>query len=272
MKTFTISALPGTSASMDVFLREAEYEFMHHDRRPCVLVIPGGGYRFVAPREGEPVALAFVRAGYQACVLHYSVRSTDDHPILGDVPMQEAGAAIRYIRDHADDWGIDPNKITVCGGSAGGHLAGSIGVFGSDPTRIPGAEDGNCQPNAMVLCYPVISSGCKAHSDSFGNLSGHWEVCPERDPWSLEKHISKTTCPAFIWAPVLDDCVPVENSLLMATAMQEKGILYELHLYSKGWHGICLADGEVGAPVPEVATWFPMCLNWLNGIGVGPGY
>ncbi len=272
MKAFTVSPLPGTSATMDVILRENTYEFVEHAPRPCMLVIPGGGYRMVSPREGEPVALAFVRAGYNACVLHYSVRPDDNCPILGDTPLLEAAAAIRYIRDHAEEWGIDPNRISVCGGSAGGHLAGSIGILGSDSSRVPGAEDGKCRPNAMVLCYPVITGGEKAHHDSLGNLSGHWEACPQRDPWSLEKLVNQNTCPAFIWAPVTDDCVPVENSLLMANALQNAGIMYELHLYSRGWHGICLADKEVGTVEPDVATWLPMCLNWLNAMGVGPGY
>jgi acetyl esterase/lipase len=272
MKVFTVFDAFTTSAYMDVFLREPQYDGVLHRKRPCVVLLPGGAYRMTVDREGEPLAIAFLRAGYQACVLHYSVRETDDKPILGNTPLCDAAAAIRYIRDNADAWGVDPNKIIVCGGSAGGHLAASIGIFGSDPDRIPGAEDGRCQPNAMVLSYPVISGGDKTHHESIANLCGEMLPCPRRDPWSLEKHVDKNTCPAFIWAPVRDEAVPVENSLMLASAMQREGVLFELHLYSQGTHGISLADGEVGTPIPEVATWFELCLNWLNSIGVGPEY
>ena len=272
MRCFTVSPLPGTGASMEVCLRDQTYEFVDHSRRPCVLVIPGGGYRFISPREGEPVAMKFIQAGYQACILKYTVRESDSAPPLGDTPMQEAAAAVRYIRDHADEWSIDPQKITVCGFSAGGHLAGCLGVFGSREERIPGASDGKCQPNAMILCYATIASGCKAQSSSFGNLSGHWKICPERDPWSLEKHISKTTCPAFIWHTVADDLVPVENALLMAIALQKKKIPYDLHLFTKGNHGLSIATDETYSHNSHVSAWMPLALQWLNEMGVGPGY
>lgn len=272
MQCFTVSPLPGTNVKMDVCLRSKTYEFVDHSRRPCVLIFPGGSYRNLSPREAEPIAVAFVQAGYQACVLHYSVRPTNDDPLLGDTPLKEAAAAIRYIREHANEWGIDPNKVTVCGFSAGGHLAGCIGVLGSNEDRIPGAGDGMCQPNAMILSYAPLVSECKASSPSFGNTSGHWEICPERDPWSVDKHVGPNTCPAFIWHTMEDKNVPAENALLLALELQKAQIPYDLHIYTKGEHGLSLANELVRRNNPHAATWLPLALQWLNEMGVGPGY
>ncbi len=274
MNCFTVS-VGQPAAAMEVYLRDKAYEFVDHSRRPCVLICPGGGYAFVADREGEPIALAFIKAGYQACVLHYSVREDESKPFLGDLPMNQAAAAIRTIRENADDWGIDSQKITVLGCSAGGHLAGSVGVFGKNERRISNAADGLCQPNAMVLCYPVITAGPFCHDGSIYNLTGLSLGHPERDAYSLEKHISPDTCPAFLWQTVTDDCVPVENVLLMANALQRQHIPYELHVYTKGQHGLSLATGDAGQGTlidPHVATWATLAQQWLNNLGLGPGY
>lgn len=272
MQCFTVSPLPGTQVKMDVCLRSKVYEHVDHSRRPCVLIFPGGGYTHLSPREAEPIAVAFVQAGYQACVLHYSVRPSQDAPALGDTPLQEAAAAVRYIREHSEDWGIDPNKITVCGFSAGGHLAGCLGVLGSNEGRIPGASDGKCQPNAMILSYAPAVSELKASSGSFVNTSGYDSVCPERDPWSIEKHIGPSTCPAFIWHTTEDPVVPVENALLLSLALQKAKIPYDLHIYTKGAHGLSLANEHVRRSNPHAATWLSLALQWLNVMGVGPGY
>ena len=272
MQAFTVSPIPGTCATMEVYLRAGKYEYLEHSHRPCVLICPGGAYRFTAPREAEPVALNFLQAGYQVCILHYSTRPSEDMPYLGSRPLLEAAAAIDYIRSHSEEWFIDPDKITVCGFSAGGHVAGSIGVFGMDESRIPNASSGAFRPNAMVLCYPVVTGGEFAHRESLYNLTGKTTVCPENDYWSLEKYITEFVCPAFIWHPMMDDSVPIENSLMMATALQRNGVPCELHMFTVGAHGLSIATGEVGDSMPDIATWFTLCLNWLNRVGVGPGY
>lgn len=272
MKCLTIAPVENGRGSLAVYLRDAAYEHVQHPQRPCVLICPGGAYRGVSDREGEPVAMAFMQAGYQVCVLTYSVRPTDDLPPLGDTPLLEAAAAIRLIRSNAVQWGIDPNKITVCGFSAGGHLAGSLGVFGSDPSRIPHAEDGTAQPNAMILCYPVIGGGVMAHSESFLNLSGYHAPCLQWEPWMLDTHISPATCPAFLWTTADDNCVNAQNSLIMASALQRAGINCELHMYSNGYHGFGLATTETGEDNAHLCTWMTLAQQWMNQIGVGPGY
>ena len=271
MKRFNIEPIPGTAAVLEVYLRDRAYEFVDLSKRPFVLICPGGGYAWTADREAEPIALQFVEAGYQAAILRYSVRKNNTGPLLGDTPMQEAAAAVSFAREHANDWGIDPQKITVIGFSAGGHLAGSLGVFWNNRERIPNGGESS-RPNAMVLSYAVISGGEKAHSDSIINLSGKSGNCPEADAYSLEKHVGPDTSPAFIWHTYEDDCVPVENALLMANAMQKAHRPYALHLFTHGWHGLSLATPEVGGGPAEVQPWFALCLTWLKSMGVGTNY
>ena len=90
--------------------------------------------------------------------------------------------------------------------------------------------------------------------------------------WSLEEPVTKDTCPAFLWQTAQDDCVPVENAMLMARALRGADVPFELHIYSHGPHGLSLATPEAGYDRPHVATWLPLALQWLNERGVGTGY
>ncbi len=270
VNVFSIS-LADTGARMDLYLLSKRYEYVNHDRRPMVVIFPGGGYSFLAEREAEPLVLQFNQAGYQACVVWYTVRPTTDLPALGNKPLREAACAVRTVREHAEEWGVDPDKIVVCGSSAGGHLAGSLGVFWNDPTMLPEAGP-LCRPNGMILCYAVTTAGPKRHGGSIENLTGHAENHPDNEVWSLEKHVTVDTCPAFLWHAVPDDCVPVENALLMAEALQEKKVPFALHIFSKGWHGMSICTGEVGYGEKECRPWMSLALGWLEARGLSPTY
>lgn len=270
MRHFTLDPLPGTAASLEVCLREKAYDHVRREARPCVLICPGGAYRRLSSREAEPVALAFLGAGFQVCVLRYSVRPDPSAPPLGDAPLQEAARAIRTVRENAADWGVDPDKVSILGFSAGGHLAGSAGIFWDSP-RLPGGGDGLGRPNGMLLCYPVVSGGEFAHRDSFLNLTGRPGPCPEADAWALEKHVSPRTPPAFLWHTVADGSVPVENALLLAGALRQNGVPFELHLFTDGAHGASLASAELELDLPA-AQWLPLALAWLKNRGLGPDY
>ena len=125
------------------------------------------------------------------------------------------------------------------------------------------------RPDGLVLCYPVITGGIHAHHYSIGNLTGHREYCPENEEYSTENYVRRDTKPMFLWQPVGDETVPSENSMLMAAALQRHGVPFELHLYSQGWHGIGLADAEVGSAMPHVASWFPLAVQWLRSMNLG---
>lgn len=219
--------------------------------RGTVLICPGGGYHWLSPREAEPVAAAFRKGGWNSAVLTYTVRAPGAEP-LGTLPLRQLGEAAAWLRENR------PGLVIVCGFSAGGHLAASLGVHWQQ-LSLP-------RPDALVLGYPVITAGPYAHRGSIQNLTDG----DEADFFSLEKHAGKQVPPAFLWHTVTDPDVPVQNSLLMAEALAKAGVPYELHLYSHGTHGLSLATPEVEEPAknrfadPHIAGWFDLCLDWLS--------
>lgn len=234
-------------------------------QRGAVLICPGGGYEFTSPREAEPIALQFNAAGFHAFVVYYSV-APQRHP----QPLLDVSRAMVILRENAAPWNIDAAKIAVCGFSAGGHLAASLGVHWSQAylQNHAGMVPGMNRPAALILCYPVITAGRFAHRGSFDNLLGP-QASPElRDEMSLERQVNSGTPPAFIWHTYDDALVPVENSLLFANALREQGVPFELHIYPAGPHGLSLATAETeedGMGVhPHVASWMKSCLEWLT--------
>ena len=233
-------------------------------KRPAVLICPGGGYGFTSEREAEPIALQFNAAGFHAFVLYYSV-APEKHP----QPLLDVSRSMCILREKKDEWNIDSEQIAVCGFSAGGHLAASLGVHWQEPyLEVPGINIGENRPDALILGYPVITSGEFAHRGSFKNLLGKDAESELVEEMSLEKQVKPTTPPAFIWHTFEDPGVPVENSMLFAKALREKNIPFELHIFPEGPHGLSLAteetdDGNMGT-YPHIASWMNLCIEWLN--------
>lgn len=218
--------------------------YLHEDEkiRPCMLVVPGGGYSMVSPTEGEIVAEKFYEKGYQAFVLTYTVNPLGNAP-LKEQPMRDLSRAIRYIRKSAGVFGIDAGQIIICGFSAGAHLCGSVCVHYQDVKEMDEAFLAySNRPDAAVLAYPVITSGEYAHRGSFDCLLGKNAAEDELRYMSLETQVSEQMPPIFLWQTVDDLTVPVENSYLMAKALKENGVNYAHHVFSRGHHGLSLAD------------------------------
>ena len=227
--------------------------------RGAVLICPGGGYANRAPHEGEPVARRFNQAGLHAFVVQYRV-APHRHP----APLLDASRAVRIIRANAAIWQVDADHIGILGFSAGGHLAASLGVHFADPVLDTGDALATipCRPDALILCYPVISSGAHSHAGSFDNLLGEDAPDSLRVKMSAELQVSASTPPAFLWHTFEDAGVPVENSLLFGQALRRFGTPFELHVYPHGKHGLGLAPED-----PHVATWMDLCCGWLKGMG-----
>lgn len=232
--------------------------------RPAVIICPGGAYEFTSDREAEPVALAWNARGYHSFVLRYSVA-----PNRFPCALFELAKAVAFVREHAAEWHIDVNRILVCGFSAGGHLTASFGVFWNADflKEALGYYYQEHRPNGLILSYPVITSGEFSHKDSIKNLLGEaYSDVQQREKLSLEKQISKDVPPCFLWHTYDDDLVPVENTLLFASALKAKAIPFELHVYPKGVHGLSLANEQTGDVeeliVPEVQNWIEMAAKW----------
>lgn len=222
--------------------------YLHEDDkvRPCMIVLPGGCYRYCSPAEGELPAKKFYRMGYQAFVLTYTCNPLLKAPLHGQ-PLHDLGRAVRLLRSRSAAFHIWPDRIFVCGFSAGGHAAASLCCHFSD-VRDPDAalQAVSARPDAAVLAYPVISFGQYTHAESVEALCGAQTAEAEKTYYSLEKQVTEDTPPTFLWQTQTDDSVPVENSLLYAQALRDAGVPFACHIFSSGTHGLSVADDDWG--------------------------
>ena len=225
----------------------------------AVVIFPGGGYAGRANHEGAPIAEFYNRKGMHAFVVQYRV-APHRHP----APLADALRAVRIVRNNADKWKIIPDKIATLGFSAGGHLAACTGVHFDLVKKedIDLLDNISPRPDALILCYPVITSKLFAHTGSLNNLLGKGYADDLRDLMCLEEQIDKTTPPSFLWHTAADQAVPVENSLLFCNALSKFKIPFELHIFPEGRHGLGLA-----ADLPEVAVWADLSATWLKNMG-----
>lgn len=222
MKTEVIKLDTNINVTLTTYLLDESDEMPNAINRPAVLIFPGGGYQFLSDREAEPIAMAFLAEGYHAFILRYSILENAVFPN----PLRDAEAALALIRNKADEWHIRPENIAVCGFSAGGHLAAALGTMGS------------IRPNAMILGYPAILTKL------FSQLS------PGTIP-GLENEVDEQTPPAFIFHTANDGLVPVENALQFASALDDKNIPFELHIFQDGEHGLALAKPVTSSGKPQ---------------------
>lgn len=236
--------------------------------RDAVLVLPGGGYGFLAEREAEPAAKTFLAAGCNAFVLYYSIGGYAKYPR----PLVDVSLAICHIRDNAEKYNINPDRIFVCGFSAGGHLAGAIGTLWDREyaKASPDMPHGKNKPRGVILSYPVISMGKHAHEYSREMITGNG---PDAQMWkhecSLELQVGENTVPAFLWQTQNDDCVDIQNSMLYAQALIDHEIPVELHIYPRGPHGMSVvtdetAQGNPDRGDPHVGGWVKAALEWMK--------
>ena len=244
--------LPG-GGLLTVYLRDCVETMPLAMERPLVLVVPGGGYSHLSAREGDPVALQFAAAGYHTAVLRYAVGDDAAHGL----PLRQLAAAIGLVRQHAAAWHVQPDKIAVCGFSAGGHLALSGAVL-----DIPG-ESAQPRPDAVILGYPVITAGEHAHRGSFERLAGSADLAVQQQ-FTLEDKITPRTPPVFVWHTMEDGTVPVENTLILLQALHKAGVPCEAHLLEKGVHGTSISTAEVDAQSVHRHHWVKLAVEWLN--------
>lgn len=233
---------------------------------PAVLVCPGGGYTHLSPREAEPVALAFAAKGFQVFVLYYSLL-----PKTLPQPLLDGAKAMNLIRDHAKEWDVDPHKVAVCGFSAGGHLAAMLSTLWREPViEESGLSCEKTRPDAAILGYAVVMAGeDEAKPGRLAEKLGDINDPLVHKAAFLTKQVSEHNPPTFLWHTAADQTVPVANSLLMAKALADHKVPFELHVFPEGAHGLALAlrrtsGGDPAGELPEVAGWMGLCCDWLK--------
>ncbi len=283
-----------SDVTLTTYVLDDSAEMLNGKKRPAVLVCPGGAYLGCSDREAEPVALRFAAMGYHAFVLRYStyfegqfgfpspgemaVNPNSVHP----APMRDIGKAFLTIRDHAEAWLVDMDKIAICGFSAGGHNCAMYATHWHRPimTDHLGVVAADLKPAAAIVGYPIgdyhimfgeITDPVGQEISNAASIAFLGTTTPSNDlldAVSPVLHITQETPPMFIWATAADELVPVENSTSLANGLARQGVPFEIHIFEEGMHGLSLADqataGGLANLEPDVAKWIGLAEAWLK--------
>ena len=244
-----------SSPTLTVYLPDAELA-----NGAAVVVCPGGGYGILAMNhEGHDVARWLNDQGIAAIVLKYR-----HYPYRHPVPMHDAQRAMRLVRHHAEQWGIDPERVGIMGFSAGGHLASTVATHHDrgDPDHDDPVERQSCRPDFAILVYPVIATiGEHAHRGSRHNLLGRDATDEQAAELNNHEHVDAQTPPTFLAHARDDGAVPLANSEMFLLALEEAGVAGELAVQERGGHGFGLGD------VHAEEGWPMKCIAWLEAQG-----
>jgi len=227
-------------ATLTCYRQAVGGKFPNIEKRPVMIVIPGGGYQYCSEREADPIAFPYLEAGYQVFILNYAIRENAVWPN----PLRDYEDAVRLIRSKADEWGLYPDRIAVVGFSAGGHLAAAAATMAAP----------DCRPNAALLGYAVLNEETA-------------KMCEETAP-DLIGQVDKDTCPCFLFASRNDNVVPIANTLAFMDALERVGISFECHIYAYGPHGFSVGNSGVMAPGAKLCNragnWVGDSIEWLK--------
>ncbi len=268
IKIVNISDLYGLdgNATLKCFLHKSSGEMERYNQNlPALIIAPGGGYGFVSEREGDPIAVDFFNRHYNAFVLTYTVAPEGRYPLS----LTQYASAVDYVRSHAEELCVNPDKITVMGFSAGGHLTANLCNFW---WRLPIPEAGgkvlDAKPNSAVLSYPVIAP--YSHHGSFHNLLGIDDIdCDEARALDLEKSVTDKNPPTFVWTTMEDRAVNPLTSMRYTEELMKRGVQCELHMYAHGWHGLSTFDERTNVmPVDgeDNGIWLDQAYTFLKNI------
>ena len=254
MKMIHMTCPEHSEATLEGYILDCELFLGQEQNRPAIVICPGGGYAYCSPREAEPVALRYAASGFHAFILRYST----GWDAADFSPLKEVSWVIGLLREHAEEWHIDPQQIATCGFSAGGHLALAAGLLGEN------------KPNAMILGYPVVNvPNYPGVNFMLQLLIGRKEVTDADSAYfSLENHITKDAPPVFI-AATAEDMLTAYGALPVVQKYSSLGLPYEAHIFQHGPHGYSLADetsadGSVEMLNDAFAQWHGLSVKWLH--------
>lgn len=227
-----------------------------------VVIAPGGGYVHLAvAKEGTAYAQWLNARGVAAFVLQYRLGPTYHHP----VELEDAQRAIRMVRAHAAEYGIDADHLGMWGSSAGGHLAATAGTHfdAGKPEAADPVDRQGSRPDFLILAYPVITfEEPQLHRGSKLYLLGESPDPALVKSLSDETQVTKETPPTFLFATTDDGTVPVMNSVMFYSALVKAGVPAEMHLFQHGAHGAGLAAAN-----PDLNVWPDLLARWMRERG-----
>jgi acetyl esterase/lipase len=234
----------------------------------AVIVCPGGGYTHLAyEKEGTRIAEWLNLRGITAFVLTYRLAPRYQYP----APILDGYRSVRWVRSHAKEFGIAPDRIGMWGFSAGGHLVGMVGTHfdNGNPQAADPIDRVSDRPDFVISSYGglTLQPGI-AKPDAMGGLTGDRRTPELLDEISPDKHVTAQTPPFFLFATTNDQSVPVLSAVAFYTALVRAGVPAEMHIFEQGPHGTGL-----GQSYPELADWPSLLENWLrlNGWIATPG-
>ena len=224
--------------SLDIYLQDVEGALVKSKKRPGILILPGGAYDHHDLKEADNIAFAYLKAGFQAFVLKYSVKENASWPN----PLNDYNEAMKYLNDNSNDLCLDVTRIAVIGFSAGGHLAMAASVMG------------DIRPRATILGYPALIK------ETIGTLHKNIILPLDKDDENVP--------PVFIFQTRTDEMVNIKNSLELQEYLWKNNINFESHIHSFGDHGFGLGDNtSVRADISiRAKNWFDDSLSWLDEV------
>lgn len=270
--------------TLTTYLLDAATDSGARRSRPSILICPGGGYEYCSEREAEPVALRFAGMGYHTFVLRYSVTRTAPTAEATRYPaaLLDIAKAMAVLRENAEAWQLDPDRIAVCGFSAGAHVCASLATHWQDALLSSelGVPAEQLRPNAALIIYGVTNyveqarylaaTGMDAHGDAVSMaLTGKARLTEEEQRSISPVYAVTGDCPPVFLAHASNDfLVPVENALTMALALTKACVPYELHVFETGSHGFSLGDETTSSMdfelQPVSAGWVDLAKSWLK--------
>ncbi len=235
----------------------------------AVIVMPGGGYtHLVMPQEGALEARWLAAHGVSAFVLEYRLAPAYLYP----AQMLDASRAIRYVRAHAAELGVDPKRLGIWGFSAGGTLAGSMATMhhAADPTAKDPVEQQSDRPDFAIISYGRLDMNVPLANGQKPMES----ILTEKTQAAVDaidpvKHVSADTSPCFIYSTTGDQTVDSRNAASFYIALKAAGVASELHIFELGKHGTHMGDDATSPPELKVNP--TLIADWMQLHGWMPG-